>query len=234
MGRAIVERLLAGGARVAAADVDPGRLAALEADLHAGQGLLTVVADMSETAAIDTALDACEAAFGGPVDGLVNAAGVLGYHRLLDLADDDVDRLLRINARGPMLTTREVARRLVRAGLGGSVVNITSTTAHIASVPQVCAYAASKGALLAFTRAAAVDLARHRIRVNAVAPGWIRTAMSAPIDGDGGADALLRRIPMRRAGEPADVAGGVAWLLGDASEYVTGTTLAIDGGWTAF
>ncbi len=235
MGWAIVERLLGGGAAVAAVDVDAERVAALRDGLTKAGRSLAVVADMSRTEVIRDVLDAAEAAFGAPVDGLVNAAGILVTPRFLEMDDDTLDRVLTVNARGPILATREVARRLVDAGLPGAVVNITSTTAHIASVPRMPAYAASKGALLAFTRAAASDLARHRIRVNAIAPGWIRTPMSGEIEAtDESASAVVQRIPMRHAGEPADIAEGVAWLLGGASRYVTGATLAIDGGWTAF
>jgi len=175
LGRAIALRLAADGAGVAAVDTDAGGAGETARQVQELAPGLPVVADCATADGLRSAFDAAFRAFGGPVDLLVNNAGVLGGGGVLEVAEDDVERVLRVNAMGPMLAIREFGRGLVAAGSPGAVVNITSTTAHVASLPGLGVYAASKAALLAYTRAAATDLARHRIRVNAVAPGWMRT-----------------------------------------------------------
>ncbi len=236
LGRAVALGLAARGADVLVADLDgdgaAATAAALETEGHSSGRYAHQAGDCATTGGIRRVLDAAEQAWGAPADALVNNAGVLHHAGLLDLDDEDIDRVLRINAMGPIVATREFARRLVAAQAPGAVVNITSSTAHIASLPGLSAYASSKGAVLAFTRGAATDLARHGIRVNAVAPGWMRTDMSASMDD--GSSGLLRRIPMRRPAEPAELVGGIAYLLSDDAGYVTGQSLAVDGGWLAY
>lgn len=237
LGRAVAEGLAREGARVALADLDGPGVRRAAAEVGALGPALGVEADCATAEGVRAVLDAVEAEWGGPADALVNNAGILSSTRVLDLDDEEIDRILRINAMGPMIATRELARRLVAAGRPGSVVNITSTTAHVASLPGLSAYAASKGALLAFTRGAATDLARHGIRVNAVAPGWMRTDMAASLEGGEGDDdpgGLRPRIPMRRPADPSELVGGIAFLLSDDAGYVDGTTLAIDGGWMGY
>ena len=231
LGRAVATRLVGEGAAAMLADVDAGGLDKTVRSLTGP--VLSLVADCATTEGITRVLDDATAAWGSPPDALVNNAGVLANGLLLDLADADIDRVLRINAMGPMLATREFARRLVAVGGTGAVVNITSTTAHVACLPGLSAYAASKGALLAFTRSAAADLAEHGIRVNAVTPGWMRTAMTKGLGGQERSP-LLHRIPMGRPADPAEVAAAVCWLLSDDAGYVTGTSLAVDGGWLGY
>ncbi len=230
LGRAFATGLAQRGARVVVADVD-GQRAQQVADGLDGPAL-AVTADCTVSSDIEHVLDRASEAFGGPPTALVNNAGVLSFARLLELDDDEADRVVRINTLGPMRFTRAFAQRLVEAGHGGSVVNITSTTAHVASLPGLSVYAASKGGLLAFTRGAAADLAPHGIRVNAVSPGWMRTEMSASLgDEDHG---LLGRIPMGRPADPSELVGALAFLLSDDAGYVTGTCLPVDGGWLGY
>jgi NAD(P)-dependent dehydrogenase (short-subunit alcohol dehydrogenase family) len=235
LGRVLADGLSQEGARVVLADLD-GEGARRGAEEIAATGeALAVEADCATSAGIRTVLDAVEGSWGAPADALVNNAGVLSHGDLLTVEEAEIERVLHVNTVGPMLATREFAARLVATGTPGAVVNITSSTAHVASLPGLSTYAASKGALLAFTRGAATDLARKGIRVNAVSPGWMRTDMSRDLDradDDGGG--LRRRIPMGRPAEPTEMVDAVAFLLSDGAGYVTGTYLAVDGGWLAY
>ncbi|MDA8266839.1 MAG: SDR family NAD(P)-dependent oxidoreductase [Actinomycetota bacterium] len=232
LGRAVAWRLAAEGAGVVAADLNAEDLEQTVAGSPAGGAIVPAVADCSRRDGLEQVFDAC-ATLGGVADALVNNAAVLSGGPVTDVAEEEIERVLRVNTIGPMLATTAFARRLVAAGAPGAVVNIASTTAHIASLPGLSTYAASKGAVLAYTRAAAADLARYGIRVNAVSPGWIRTAMTSGIDDESDAP-LLRRIPMRRPAEPAEIAAAVVWLLADDAGYVTGTSMAVDGGWLGY
>jgi NAD(P)-dependent dehydrogenase (short-subunit alcohol dehydrogenase family) len=167
----------------------------------------------------------------GPVDVLVNAAGIL--HRS-DVADHDLgewQRTLAVNVRAPFLLTSLFVSHRTGLGGGGAVVNVCSIESFVA-IPRHAAYTASKSAMLMFTRASAFELAAHGIRVNAIAPGVTATAMNRSLREDADASAaLLRRIPLRRFGEPGDQAAAIAFLASDDAAYVTGTVLPVDGGW---
>lgn len=233
LGAAFAEGIAAEGAAVCVADLDEAG-AALSAERlrAAGAAAIAVGVDCATTAGIRSVLDAVEREWGAPADGLVNNAGLMWSGRFLELEDEDVERVLRVNTGGPIIATREFARRLAAAGRPGSVVSISSTAAHIASLTGLTLYAASKGGVRAFTHAAAADLARSGIRVNAIAPGWMETEMSKELaDDDRG---LRSRIPLRRPALPVELVGGMIYLLSDESRYVTGTTLVIDGGWLAY
>lgn len=232
LGRAVAWRLAAEGASVVVADLNAEDLEHTVAGSPVEGAVRAVVADCARADGIQSVLDAC-AALGGVADALVNNAAVLSGGLVTEVTEDEIERVLRVNTMGPMLATTAFAGRLVAAGAPGSVVSIASTTAHIASLPALSTYAASKGAVLAYTRAAAVDLARYGIRINAVSPGWIRTDMTSNL-GDERDAPLLRRIPMRRPADPSEVAAAVAWLLSGDSAYVTGTSVAVDGGWLAY
>jgi NAD(P)-dependent dehydrogenase (short-subunit alcohol dehydrogenase family) len=231
LGRAVALQLAADGAVVTAADLDADGVATTEAQL--GQQGLAIVADCSTSDGIALVLDRASERWGGAPDALVNNAGVLSSGQVADVEDAEIERVLRINTIGPMIATREFVRRLIAADLGGAVVNITSTTAHVASRHGLSTYAASKGGLLAYTRSAATDLARHSVRVNAVAPGWMHTDMASSLGGAAGSP-LLARIPMGRPAAPAEVATAVAWLLSERARYVTGTSINVDGGWLGY
>lgn len=230
LGRAFALGLGGRGARVVVVDED-GAAAQRAAD-EVGGSAFSVTADCTDPGDIDRVLDEVTDQFGAPPDGLVNNAGVLDHAAVLDIDDDRAERVLRINTLGPIRFTRAFARRLVDRSLPGAIVNITSTTAHVASLRGLSTYAASKGGLLAFTRGAAADLAPHGIRVNAVSPGWMRTSMSSSLED--GSSPLLARIPMGRPADPAELVGAAAFLLSDEAGYVTGTVLPVDGGWLGY
>lgn len=166
----------------------------------------------------------------GRVDGLVNCAGTLGRPaRLVDQEIAQVRRTFAVNTESVLLTLRHVAPVLADAG-GGAIVNVSSNAALHAR-PGLSPYAASKAAVLAYTRTAARELARDGIRVNAVCPGGTETPMMGPPD-EGAAADLVRTIPMRRFARPEEIAATIVFLLSDDASYVTGATLVADGGAT--
>lgn len=232
LGRSIALRLASEGAGVVVADLDENGLAGTIEIIGSDAAVVAVRADCASDEGIEEVLDAA-GQLGGPADALVNNAAVLSGGRVTEVDRQEIERVLRVNSIGPMLMTAAFSRRLIDAGIPGAVVCIASTTAHVASLPGLSTYAASKGAVLAFTRGAATDLARHGIRVNAVSPGWIRTDMTKSLADEADAP-LLNRIPMRRAAEPSEIASAVVWLLSDDAGYVTGTSLAVDGGWLGY
>lgn len=165
----------------------------------------------------------------GPFDALVNAAGIRERTRLLELTPQQWDRTVAVNLTGAFLGTQAVARALVEAERSGTIVHVASVNSE-KPVPGQPHYCASKAGVAMLTRTAALELARHGIRVNAVAPGSIRTPMIQDRIDEGQEEALVKRIPRRRIGEAVDIAEGIGYLLSDAADYVTGVLLPIDGG----
>ncbi|HEY7550289.1 MAG TPA: glucose 1-dehydrogenase [Hyphomicrobiaceae bacterium] len=239
IGRACAVRLAREGARVAACDVNGAAVAevakAIEAD---GGKAVGVPCDVAKAADVDEALDATLNAF-GRADLLVNNAGVLDDAPFLELGVDEFDRVLGVNLRGAFLMAQAVARQMVKQATGaagtsngpsGAIVNMSSINEKF-GLPDHVAYSVSKGGIGQLTRAMAVALAPHGIRVNAVGPGTIDTPILAGVIKDKVFRAkVLSRTPLGRFGRPEEIAAIVAWLASDEASYVTGTTLFADGG----
>jgi 3-oxoacyl-[acyl-carrier protein] reductase len=164
------------------------------------------------------------------LDILVNNAGIIQDRLLLTMTLEDWTSVHAINLTGPFLCTRHAVEMMLRQG-GGKIVNLGSVSASVGGRGQAN-YAASKGGLVAFSRASAVELARKGIRINAVLPGVIETDMSLAVR-QRAADKLLERIPVRRFGRPEEVANLVAFLVSDASDYIVGQAISVDGGLSA-
>lgn len=184
--------------------------------------------DVTDAASIDAALDAITAAL-GPVDILVNNAGITVTRRFLDLEAADWTSVIDTNLNGVARVAQAVARRMVARGQGGAIVNIASILG-LRPAAQVAAYSAAKAAMISLTQTMAIELARHAIRVNALAPGYVVTELNADFLQGPGGQALVKRVPMRRFGLPEDLDGPLLLLVSDAGRFVTGATLTVDGG----
>lgn len=226
IGSAVVARLLDEGASVVAADLRDDALASLSGS----DGLRVQEVDVTRPESVRALFDAAEDAF-GKVQCLVNAHGVLGASGpIAELEDGDFDQVWDVNVKGVFVTMREGLSRMIGAGHGGGIVNISSVAA-LRARPDRALYGASKRAVIALTRSAAAENGQHGIRVNAVAPGAIESPMldalaqSAGVGRWGG-----DHRPIARNGEPAEVASTIAWLLSDDASYCTGCVMSVDGG----
>ncbi|MBM3480310.1 MAG: SDR family oxidoreductase [Alphaproteobacteria bacterium] len=190
----------------------------------------------AEAVALDvTDLAAMRAALAGrpSFDVLVNNAGSARHAHVLDVTEADYDAILDLNLRAAFFVMQAVARGMKEAGRGGSIVNLSSQMGHVGG-PRRSVYCATKFAIEGMTKAAALDLAPHGIRVNTLCPTFIETPMTRPGLADPANRAwVLSKIKLGRVGQVEDLMGAVAYLASDASSLVTGTSLLVDGGWTA-
>jgi NAD(P)-dependent dehydrogenase (short-subunit alcohol dehydrogenase family) len=234
IGEACARRLAREGAAVALWDVADAAGQALAAELQTqGARVIYRHCDVSRREQVDAALAATLEAFGG-VDGLVSNAGIFKAADFLEVSEADWDAVIAVNLKGAFLVGQAVARAMAtnRDGAGfGAIVHMSSVNGAMA-IPSIASYNASKGGIDQLTRAMALALADRHIRVNAVGPGTIATelARSAVLTSDDARLRILGRTPMKRLGEPAEVAEVVAFLLSDAASYMTGEIVYVDGG----
>ena len=231
IGEACARTLTADGAAVALWDVDDARGQALAAALSAaGHRAVYAHCDVSRAAEVQAALAATLAAF-GRVDALVNNAGIFKAAPFLEIAEADWDAVIDVNLKGAFLVGQACARQMVKQAGPGAIVNMSSVNGRL-TIPTIASYNASKGGIDQLTRVMALALAEHGIRVNGVAPGTIATELAAKavLTSDEAKARILSRTPMKRLGEPAEIARVIAFLLSDAASYVTGETVLVDGG----
>ena len=234
IGRATAELFAQEGARVAVLDRDgPGASATAESINAAGGAAVFVTADVTRESEVASAIEAAERELGG-LDVVHNHAGILpaGDSSILEIDERVIDEVLAVNVKGMMLVAKHAARAMRAGGRGGAIVNTASDLSMIA-LPGVCGYVTSKSAIPGLTRSMAVDLAPLGIRVNAVAPGFIHTAMTAPLLQNAELMAAMRETYLlKQLGQPIDVAQCVLFLASDEAAFVTGAVLLVDGGHT--
>lgn len=196
-----------------------------------GVSAFLVQGDFNRTDDVYKVIEQCHAF--GDIDILINNAALVSYKPLFESSDDLWDAVMRINVKAPFVLTREFSQRWAQKGIKGSIVNITSISANLGTMYQAH-YCAAKGAILQLTRETAVELGRYGIRVNAVAPGIIRTdanreLLSHPVLGK----AYDSVVPLGSVGSPADLEECVAFLCSEGARYISGQQIVVDGGWSA-
>ncbi|MGH6954252.1 MAG: SDR family NAD(P)-dependent oxidoreductase [Alphaproteobacteria bacterium] len=229
LGRHFAATLARAGAHVVAAARRVDMLERLATDLRDSPGrIVPLILDVTSGESIRAAVQAAEDRLGG-LDVLVNNAGIAVVKPLFEWTEADWDRVVDTNLRGAWLVAQEAARRMVARGSGGAIINIASVLG-IRPIGQVPAYTAAKAGLIQLTRTMAMELARHDIRVNAIAPGYVETEMNRDFWGTPPGKALIARIPQRRVGRPEELDGVLLLLASGASRYMTGSVVVVDGG----
>jgi NAD(P)-dependent dehydrogenase (short-subunit alcohol dehydrogenase family) len=215
------------GAKVSVGARRRDRLEALVGELK-GAGAAAVDLNVADEGSVASAFEAVEEAL-GPIDVVVNNAGIADGVAAVDTPPEAFDRVIATNLRGVWLMSVAAARRWRETKRGGAIVNIASILGFRVS-GGTSAYAVSKGGVVQMTRAHALEWARYGIRVNAIAPGYIETDINAGYFETEHGQATLKRIPMRRLGQPEDLDGALLLLASDASRWMTGATIPVDGG----
>jgi NAD(P)-dependent dehydrogenase (short-subunit alcohol dehydrogenase family) len=230
IGLAVAKRFLADGWRVALLDIENDLLKKSVAALAKPEETLAMTCDVSETNAVESAVEQIESRF-GRLDALVNNAGVAVFAPLMETSDADWSRVLAVNLTGPFVCTKAAVPLMRRHG-GGAIVNITSISGLRASMLR-SAYGTSKAGLAHLTKQLAVELAELGIRVNGVAPGPVDTAMAKAVHSPAIRADYHDAIPLNRYGLEEELAEAVFFLCSDRASYITGQILAVDGGFDA-
>lgn len=229
IGRGIAEKLAAEGARVVVTDIN--EQTATETAAALGGGAVGLRTDVTAPDSVDRMVEQVTGQF-GRIDILVNNAGWDKASPFLDSERADWDRVIQINLYGVLNTTKAVLPVMAAQG-SGSVVNVASDAGRVGSSGEAV-YSAAKGGVIAFTKAIAREMARHRVNANAVCPGPADTALFASLGGDNPKlrEALTKSIPFRRLAQPSDLANAVAFLASSEADYITGQTVSVSGGLT--
>jgi 3-oxoacyl-[acyl-carrier protein] reductase len=227
IGKSIALALAEKGARIVAVDIDPATTEAMVAEIKAmGAEAIAVQGNVTSTDDVERMVEAAQAAF-GRIDILVNNAGITRDALLLRMKDEDWDAVLNVNLKGAFLCSRAVAKVMSKQRVG-RIINIASVVGQMGNAGQAN-YCASKAGLIGLTKSNARELAKRNITVNAVAPGFIATAMTEALS-DKVREDLAAQIPLERLGSAEDIANAVVFLAAEASGYITGQVLAVNGG----
>lgn len=227
IGYACAEAIAETGARMVLADINgEGASAAAET---LGNGADSMACDVREPSQVGELFDWIESDL-GHVSILVNNAGIAVPAPFLETTPEQFRQVIDVNLTGTFLVTQRAAKTMVVEGIEGTIVNMSSVNAQVA-IPSVASYCASKGGVMQLTKAAALALAPHNIRVNAVGPGSIDTAMMESVNADSEAmEKVMSRTPLKRMGTPREIGDVVAFLVSDKASYITGETIYVDGG----
>jgi NAD(P)-dependent dehydrogenase (short-subunit alcohol dehydrogenase family) len=232
IGRSIAAGLANAGASVACADLDESALLDLARELEAmGRPGLPLRVDVADPDAIERMVSTVKDRY-GRIDILVNNAAIRVHKRVLEHTLQDWEHTLRVNCTGPLIVSQAVASRMREQG-GGAIINIASQMSEVTHPCRV-AYCASKAALVQMTRVMAVDWAEYDIRVNAVAPGPTKTPFTSAAASKGAMPVLPEQVPLGRIAEPDEMIGAVVFLASEASSFVTGAVLTVDGGQSVY
>ncbi len=227
IGYACAEAIAESGARIVLADINTAGVETAAEKL--GNGTLPVTCDMGDPVAIEAMFDRVERECGA-VSVLVNNAGIACPGDFLETSLEEFQAVLNVNLTGTFVALQRAAKSMVAQGIKGSIVNMSSINAQVA-IPSIAAYCASKGGVMQLTKASALALAPHGIRVNAVGPGSINTEMMAGVNANPEAmKMVMSRTPLGRVGGPREIGDVVAFLASDKASYVTGETIYVDGG----
>jgi len=233
LGRAFAHALAGAGANIVVVGRDEEAAARVKSEIaDLGVGVEVVMADVTQRPDVERILERTVAAF-GRADVLVNNAGTCVHKPAVDVTDDEWDAVMNVNLRGVWIASQVFGRHMIERG-GGSIVNIGSMSGAIVNRPQwQPAYNASKAAVHHLTRSLAAEWAPSKVRVNALAPGYMRTDM-APVDEPQYQRYWIEDTPQNRAGEPDELGPAIVFLASDASSFMTGSVLTIDGGYSVF
>ena len=230
LGRHFAKVLSGAGAKVVLAARRVDRLEALASEIEASGGeALAVSMDVTKADTIQAGLDATISKFGGPADIIINNSGLSREDWFTAMDEDDFDLVMDTNTKGVWLVARTFAGALTKAGKPGSMINIASVAGKRVGY-TMSAYCASKAACEHMTRAMAVEMARYKVRVNAIAPGYFETEINDTFLNSDEGEKMRKRIPMRRFGEHEELSGPLLLLASDAGSFMTGSTLVVDGG----
>uniref|UniRef100_E6VHU8 Short-chain dehydrogenase/reductase SDR n=1 Tax=Rhodopseudomonas palustris (strain DX-1) TaxID=652103 RepID=E6VHU8_RHOPX len=229
LGRQFARVLAARGAAVALAARQTDKLQSLEQKIRdSGGRAVAVRMDVTDLGSMASALDQAEAAL-GPITVLINNAGVATEKLAVDQTEADWDKVIDANLKGAYFLATEVARRMIARQQGGNIVNIASVLGQ-SVLKFVSPYAISKAGIIQATKAMALELASSRIRVNALAPGYIDTDINRELWATPAGEKLVKSIPQRRVGHESDLDGAILLLASNASRYMTGSVVTVDGG----
>lgn len=232
-GRGIAQKFAAEGAKVVIGDINEGG-SQETLNLLKGNGHSFMRTDVTKKEEVDNLVGQVVDKYGG-VHILVNNAGIVAFTPFLELEEEEWDRVFDVNLKGPFFCSQAVAREMIRLGIHGSIINITSVEAMIVvSSSGHCQphYNASKGGLEMLNKAMALELSSAKIRVNAIAPGVVETPFTEnALKNPQAMSWIMDRVPLKRVGQPQDIGNAACFLASDESDYITGATIVIDGGW---
>lgn len=231
IGRGIAERFVKEGAIVVinGRKIEDVEKVAKEIDAS-GKKTVAIAADVSDTAQIKKLVEVTVKKL-GRIDILVNNAGILSFENFVDMKEESWDKVIDVDLKGSFLCAQAAAKQMIKHGNGGKIINIASIAGTVA-YPQLAQYCAAKAGIINLTKVMALELAPHKINVNAIGPGVIESDMTRPSLNDPNMKKMFdAKIPLGRIGKPEDIGAAAAFLASDDADYITGITLFVDGGW---